>query len=207
MSSKKWLFQPLDKLVRTQAFGENKACIPIRGGATITCDGHNPPIGYKSVYSRMKGHNGTDYKTYSGQPIYAAQDGIVTELVHEDERGLGLGIQTLRKHWCEETQTEEFFKIRYWHNQMNCVKKGDTVKLGQRIARSDNTGYSSGDHLHFEIKPVSSKGRKLVYKNGYFGAVDPEQYLLPVKASIFKKTKTLGDRITVALKLWLRMPL
>jgi murein DD-endopeptidase MepM/ murein hydrolase activator NlpD len=39
----------------------------------------------------------------------------------------------------------------YCHLQKGgvCVKPGDTVAAGDRIARSGNTGFSSGPHLHF----------------------------------------------------------
>lgn len=202
--SKQWIFQPLDNLNKTQGFGENRACIDIKTGTkTITCDGLHPPAGYRSVYGSMKGHNGMDFKTYRGQPIYAAQDGIVTEYVAEDKRGLGLGIQTERKHWCEATKKDEYFKIRYWHNLVNLVKKGDKVTIGQVIALSDSTGYSSGDHLHFEIKPVTKRGRNILQDNGFYGAVNPEPYLLPQKASLFTKAKTIGQRLTIALRIWL----
>lgn len=200
MVNKKWLFQPLDNLRKTQSFGENRACVDIKTGKqTITCNGLFPPKGYKSVYSNMDGHNGTDYGTYKGQPIYSAQDGVVTEYVAEDERGLGLGIQTERKHWCQETGKEEYFKIRYWHNLTNLVKKGDKVSIGQVIALSDSTGYSSGNHLHFEIKPVTKTGSNRLQKNGFLGAVDPEQYMFDIKASSFTKWKTWQERLTVVL--------
>lgn len=202
--SKRWLFQPLDKMIKTQSFGENRACIDIATGTkTITCNGLFPPTGYKSIYSNMPGHNGLDLDTWTGQPVYASQDGVITEYVAEDARGLGLGMQTERKHWCQETGKQEYFKIRYWHNLVHFVKKGDKVKVGQLIALSDNTGYSSGDHLHFEVKPVTKSRRNRLQKNGYFGAVDPEQYMLPVKASKFGKAKTLKERALIILLMWL----
>jgi murein DD-endopeptidase MepM/ murein hydrolase activator NlpD len=41
----------------------------------------------------------------------------------------------------------------YCHLQKGgvCVRQGDRVAVGQRIARSGNTGFSSGAHLHFSV--------------------------------------------------------
>lgn len=205
--TKKWLFKPLNYLKINQRFGENKACIPINGGSVITCDGLNPPKGYRSIYSTMKGHNGLDLHAPTYTPIYSAQDGWVEELVAEEARGLGIGIITDRKFWCNETGKEEHFKIRYWHNYANLVALGDKVKIGQHIALADNSGYSSGSHLHFEIKPVkiskTGKVTNILQDNGFYGAVEPEQYLLKEKASLFTLAKDIGSRLTIALRIWL----
>ncbi len=40
----------------------------------------------------------------------------------------------------------------YAHMSTLSVKKGDIVEKGQRIARAGTTGYSTGVHLHFEVR-------------------------------------------------------
>lgn len=205
MQKNKWLFAPLKQLDITQSFGENRACIDIATGTkTITCDGLKPPKGYKSVYSQMKGHNGVDFRAKRATPIYCPFDGYVEEYVAEDTRGLGLGIVSNKKYYCNETGKKEYMKARVWHNLINLVKKGERVKVGQVIALVDNTGYSSGDHLHLELKPVTiSKGgvvKNILQDNGFFGAIDPMQYMLEYPASIFNGLTSEVDKVVAILK-------
>lgn len=180
MSKSKFLKRPLEALVITQYFGANKACLSKDGSKTIFCDGLNPPEGYRSIYSNMNGHNGLDLTAYHGMPLYASLEGIVEEVVDEPARGKGLGIVSEGKYYCDELERETQWKIRYWHLKSFKVKLGDKVKAGDLIGYCDNTGYSSGDHLHLEGKPVEYKKKKLVnilQNNGYYGAVNLLPYI------------------------------
>jgi len=40
----------------------------------------------------------------------------------------------------------------YAHNSVNLVKKGQSVKQGNVIAKVGRTGNATGSHLHFEIR-------------------------------------------------------
>lgn len=72
-------------------------------------------------------------------------------------------------------------KTRYWHLLALQVKKGERVHAGQIIGYADDTGRSTGMHLHFELKPVRTvlprRYRNAFPQNGYFGAIDPAPYL------------------------------
>jgi murein DD-endopeptidase MepM/ murein hydrolase activator NlpD len=56
---------------------------------------------------------------------------------------------------------------QYAHLSRVEVSVGDKVTTGDRIARSGNTGNTSGPHLHFEIRTTPDYGT----------AIDPVQFL------------------------------
>lgn len=187
------LKNPLTKITITQYFGDNLACMTPNGKTVISKENYQKcPTGFVSVYGSMKGHNGLDIRAYHGEPVYASAEGFVEEVETEEARGLGLGIITEKKYDCIETGKESHFKLRYWHLQGFIVKKGDHVKVGDVIGWADNTGYSSGDHLHLELKPVEQKKGKWIntlQDNGFNGAVNPKPYFEQKEISPEEKEK------------------
>ena len=52
---------------------------------------------------------------------------------------------------------------RYAHLNQFCVKYGQIIQQGQIIAKSGNTGHSTGPHLHFEILINGQQKNPLIY--------------------------------------------
>jgi hypothetical protein len=121
----------------------------------------------------MKGHNGLDAWQPSGTPIYASLEGVVDEVCTEEARGLGVSLTSENKY--DTTEGEYQIKHRYWHLKGINVVMGQKIKVGDLIGWLDNTGYSSGDHLHFEAKQVAN-GINVFQQNGFYGAFNPEPY-------------------------------
>lgn len=174
------IWYPLKNYWRNQSFGEATQCLDLAGKVVPKIDGICP-VGTKDLYASMGllGHNGEDLMAIDGQKVYCAQDGVVVEVQTEPERGLGIGIITDEPYDLGELGTHRI-KMRYWHLKgFNC-KMGDLVKVGQVIGYVDNTGYSSGTHLHFEIKAVEYNPDgsyfNIFQNNGMFGAIDPHPY-------------------------------
>ncbi len=99
------------------------------------------------------GHPGIDIALPEGTPIYAITDGKVVEAVNGYTVG-GLSSSLLGKdnHVTVISKDNPTLYMNYRHLKLNgvLVKKGDTVKAGQQVGLSGNTGYTSGPHLHLD---------------------------------------------------------
>jgi len=155
------------------------------------------------------GHNGIDLYAKHGTPVYASHDGFANYQV-DGAGGHGVIIITDKEYNHDGGQA--FFKTVYWHlvdplkepkyKSPIADKTGFVpVKCGDIIGYADNTGKSTGSHLHYGLKPVA-KGENwgvwynVEQNNGYFGAIDPEPYLPKVSIGnfLFKKTMQGGDK-------------
>lgn len=125
-------------------------------------------------YPGLNGHNGIDLsRSKVGLPIYAAADGVVTMAVEQ--------LKSYGRHVRIHHDEHGGFLTIYGHLQSMSVKAGDKVKAGQLIGTmgGDPTdadpydGYSTGPHLHFELRPDGEST-----SNGYCGAVDPFPWLM-----------------------------
>ena len=85
-------------------------------------------------------HKGVDWATPTGTPVYASCGGTVTKAGW----GSGYGYVIYINH-------EDGKQTRYGHLSKVLVSVGQSVKQGDKIALSGNTGVSTGPHLHFEI--------------------------------------------------------
>lgn len=122
------------------------------------------------------GHNGLDLSATIGQSVLAAHDGIITSTETDSKGGIGVEIRTDRKYTYKGI--ERYFKTIYWHLENYCVIIGQEVKQREKIGQADNTGFSTGPHLHFGLKPIDDNFNTLEKDNGYFGAIDPAPSIL-----------------------------
>ena len=85
-------------------------------------------------------HWGVDFKVSVGTPVYAPSDGKVKFAGYMR----GGGYVVILNH-------KGGYSTVYMHLSKFDVKKGQSVSMGQVIAKSGNTGYSTGAHLHYEL--------------------------------------------------------
>jgi murein DD-endopeptidase MepM/ murein hydrolase activator NlpD len=107
--------------------------------------------GYFGKFSH-KERAALDFKMKKGTRILAARDGVVTRVKEDGSRG-----GAKRKYRSEGNNViithADNSRAGYWHLQKDgvLVNVGDTVKKGQVIALSGNTGYTAFPHLHFIV--------------------------------------------------------
>ncbi len=87
-------------------------------------------------------HYGIDIRVRTGDPVYAAFDGVV-RISGYDRRGFGRFILIRHKNGLETL---------YAHLSKNLMKLGQIVKAGDIIGKGGNSGRSTAPHLHFELR-------------------------------------------------------
>lgn len=97
-------------------------------------------------------HEGVDIPARSGSNILAARDGRVIF----SGRMRGYGRVVVVKH-------DGGYHTVYAHNQKNYAKKGQKVSSGEVIALVGNSGRSTGNHLHFEIRKNNVNQNPMAY--------------------------------------------
>jgi murein DD-endopeptidase MepM/ murein hydrolase activator NlpD len=114
--------------------------------------------GYESMFSH-KGEKALDFKVKKGTKICAARDGVVAGIWKDSDKG-GLKPENLSDGNYVSIQHHDGSVAWYWHFEKGgvLVNTGDTVKTGQLIGLSGNTGYSAFPHLHFEVQGYDASG-------------------------------------------------
>lgn len=101
-------------------------------------------------------HEGMDLSCVVGTPIYAPANGIVAYSAIDPAYGEYIRI------YCPQLRTCFF----YAHLSQRLVQYGNSVKQGQEIGRTGNTGNSDAPHLHFETRAMNEDGAYKVPKPG-----------------------------------------
>ncbi|MCQ2958105.1 MAG: peptidoglycan DD-metalloendopeptidase family protein [Candidatus Gastranaerophilales bacterium] len=121
--------------------------MPVRGSYTSA-------YGYRvhPIFKTRKFHSGIDIAVPSGTPVKCSNSGVVTFVGWYG----GYGKVVIVSHG---TYKGKPTSTLYAHLSSYSVSKGAKVAKGQIIGHSGSTGYSTGPHLHFEVRvngnPVS----------------------------------------------------
>jgi murein DD-endopeptidase MepM/ murein hydrolase activator NlpD len=121
------------------------------------------------AYNGSFSHTGSnkyaiDWQMPEGTPVYAARGGVVIKVKDESDIG-GSSIKYDPYNNFVLIRHEDGTLAHYCHLQKNssCVKPGQAVEAGEMLARSGNTGFSSGPHLHFCVfKTKSGRERESI---------------------------------------------
>lgn len=112
------------------------------------------PLKYANITSRfgsrfhpilqyVKAHNGVDYGTPIGTPVWSVADGTVTRVGYQGGGGNTVCVRHMNA-----------WETCYLHlsGYGSGVRVGSRISQKQVIAYSGNTGASTGPHLHFALK-------------------------------------------------------
>ena len=119
-------------------------------------------------------HNGLDFAMPTGTSVLAAADGKVVATGNNGRYAYG--------RWMAIDHGNGIVTM-YGHLSSVVKSKGSTVKKGDTIAKSGNTGNSTGPHLHFTVfsaksfEIVPSKSVKSVKDIPVGATVNPKNYL------------------------------
>lgn len=129
---------------------------PVIGGLVWPTEGSKITSTFGSrvhpITGLIKLHAGVDIGVPIGTPVYAAKSGKVIFADFLGNAGNAIMIQH-----------DGGMETRYYHLNKVKVESGQTVKAGEEIAESGNTGGSTGPHLHFEVRVNGEPVNPLVY--------------------------------------------
>jgi len=119
----------------------------------------------------LPGHEGIDFEAPEGSQLYAAANGVVTDVRADgdsDPIGKPYGNQLRIQHG-------EGYSSVYAHLSQITAQKGQTVQAGKLIGLSGNTGNSFGAHLHLTIKKA---GATQAHETSFpYDIIDPTPYV------------------------------
>lgn len=120
-----------------QPSGKGVLAMPIPGARITSVFGPR----MHPIYQEMRTHDGIDFAAGTGTPIRASADGVV---VYAGPRG-GYGNATVIDHG-------NSLATLYAHQSAIHVSVGQQVLRNQAIGAVGSTGFSTGPHLHYEVR-------------------------------------------------------
>lgn len=150
---------------------------PPKPDSMVTHSPYPPNAGaFVRGFGATLSHGGIDIAMATGTPLYAMADGEVAWVDTDTAANGGYG-KYVRIYY-----PELGFDSFYAHCSEQLVSRGDKVKAGQMVAKSGNTGNSTGPHLHLEIRLKDERADWPIHQyapNSAFGRgrTDPEGVL------------------------------
>ena len=150
-----------------------------------------PSYRYAGVFfTKDQPHTGVDFRADEGTPVLAAASGQVIWAGYgllygyedeEDPYGLAVAIEH------DFGFNNKRLYTLYAHLSELKVVKGQRVEIGEEIALSGNTGFTTAPHLHFEVRLGS---------NNFYNTFNPELWLAPAQGwgvLVGKVTDNIGN--------------
>ena len=104
------------------------------------------PYAERTLDGKSSFHHAIDYAVPVGTVVYSPADGTVARIINDSSCGKGVRL----KHY-DGTQTV------YCHLNETLVQQNAVVGAGCPIAKTGNTGHSTGPHLHYAVHDSDNK--------------------------------------------------
>jgi len=123
------------------------AC-PVPGATTTQPFGPSELAGEPALFGHAHFHAGVDLAIAAGMPIRAAESGQVIQAAGQtDSLGFLVGYGNLVRVAANSGRMDY-----YGHMSGFAINRGDVVQQNQVIGYVGSTGYSTGPHVHFEVR-------------------------------------------------------
>lgn len=168
-------------------------------------------------YSDGSLHRAIDLRAAVGRPVYAAEDGTVDWVQawdgHSTSGDQSYGSLVRIRH---ADYKGGILRTLYAHLDSYRVSYGQTVKEGELIGYSGNTGNTTGPHLHFEVRLSGTRCNPLNWldddfttayshvKLGDYKSVEPDEapsdptlttVTVQVSRGDYAKLRELGEKL------------
>lgn len=114
-------------------------------------------------YKTLQSHQGVDYTIPEGSRVFATADGVVRDVA---TRNSTHGLTVVIDHG-------NGYETSYSHLSKTNVRRGQSVRRGDIIALSGDTGLSLAPHLHYEVR---YKGMRVDPIHYFFMELSPSEY-------------------------------
>jgi len=154
---------------------------PIRPFA-VTQNWNNPNPSYADAGFNFTKHNGVDFHNGTNQKkflVWCPVEDFTVVLVRYMPNGGGHEIWMMSNEKLNVGGIECHAYIVMCHGDRILVPAGYKPKLGELIMIGDNTGFSTGPHVHFGLYRVGWDGRYIEWldQNDASGSYDPMLYM------------------------------
>ncbi len=117
----------------------------------------------REVYGEIDTHQGWDFATSAKTPVYSVCDGTVSRVTFTQKNNVpysesGNKTGNIITITCDEDYENTYY-VMYAHLYPDSakVKVGDKVNHWTEIAEVGTTGYSTGNHLHYQVNDENKK--------------------------------------------------
>ena len=156
-------FRKIFEIVSQEDYSAPPMHMPVRNASFAQV---GASVGSKTnpFYKVPMQHNGLDIIASAGEPVYAAADGVVSN-VTRSRTGLGNTVTLSHK---------DGYSTRYAHLDDIQVSRGRSVKVGDLIGFVGTSGNSFVPHLHYEVMRDTLVLDPVSY---FYASVAPHEYV------------------------------